>query len=945
MVTGSIVLISASLYVYFSLRLESEFRKNVSVQKSQAEIIFENRLQTVRHRLKEISQDDTLRSYMAFNKPEQLRKCLRQLSAPSDGVVFAAVQEETGNMQMPADTPEKFRDLIKHPTIGELCEMNGQSHLIWCFSAPVVEAGIQLGKAHAVYDMMHDHPLLQTIRRNIDHDIAIASHGVFIDLLSNSRLPISLKETDGTNPLRHIDQIPPDWKFASLDCCSNMFFVSSRKSLIMEKRGLGILIGLSGLLVLGLSVTISFFLSRQLGRPLGEMATKAIQISEGDKKTFFGTGDGKFLEIRLLHQAFDQMLMNLINAEEKSRYNELLKNVNDAVYLIDRNGGIVDANEATYARLGYSAKTFFGLNIKDLLPVEKAGVFLAQLASTTINNQGTKTVIDTDHIRRDGSRFPVEISSRSILYRGRPVLLHVARDLTQRETTENALRESERRYRMVVENAHSGILILGSNFQILYGNNEMQNIIGYNSNELRNLPLQAILDGEIPGFLRTEFWQSEPPVEYQPVYEHDLRRKDGNIRKCKTRATVIEGNAGNVNLLLQILDITETIEAEKQARILEAQLFQAQKMQAIGRLAGGVAHDFNNLLMAIQGRLSLMRLNSEANSLHMDYIDEIQKSIKSAANLTKQLLGFARGGKYQAKATNLNKLTEKTIHMFLRTHTGIKVSTRYQENAWLVEVDRSQLNQVLLNIFLNAAHAMPNGGDLAIQTRNRTLSRSKGIKYGLPPGDYVSLSVTDTGTGMDPDVRERVFEPFFTTKPMGLGTGLGLASAYGIIKNHKGNIHVKSKKGRGSTIHIHLPASTGDILPGTIPPRQTFTDGKKTILIVDDQPEFLDVSQAMVERLGYQAIAVRGGKKAIDLLGDESFNPNLVVLDLVMPEMSGPEVFEKMKALRKDLRVLMCSGYSLTHQVERLMARGCNGFIKKPFNIGELSRKIEEVLN
>ncbi len=725
---------------------------------------------------------------------------------------------------------------------------------------------------------------------------------------------------------------------------SASLYIYSARYLDMETKDLGLLIGLSCLLVLGLSATISFFLSRQLGKPIGEMATKAIQISEGDKTIFFGNSDGKFLEIRLLHQAFDQMLMNLLTAEEKSRYKELLGNVDDAVYLIDINGGIVEANEATYTRLGYSETPFSGLSIKDLFPAEEATSFIDQLAPPTDTHQRTKKIIDTYHIRRDGSRFPVEISSRSILYRGRPSLLHVARDLTQRETTENALRESEQRYRMVVENSHSGVLILGPDFQILYGNNELQNILGYHSEELQDLPVQAILNGEVPAFLKIEFWQPETPAEYQPAYEHDLRRKDGDIRRCKTRATVIESNAGDANLLLQILDITEAIEAEKQKKMLEAQLFQAQKMQAIGRLAGGVAHDFNNLLMAIQGRLSLMRLNSEANSSHTDYIDEIQKSIKSAANLTKQLLGFARGGKYQAKTTNLNDLIEKTIHMFLRTHTGIKVSARYQESAWFVEVDHSQLDQVLLNIFLNAAHAMPNGGDVAVQTKNCTLGRREGIKYGLPPGDYVSLSVTDTGTGMDPDVKERVFEPFFTTKPMGLGTGLGLASAYGIIKNHKGSIHVESKKGKGSTIHIHLPASTGNTLP-EIPSFPSPSNEKKRIMIVDDQPEFLEVSQAMLEQLGYQAIPVRGGKKAIDALEDTRFNPDLVVLDLVMPEMSGPEVFEKIKVLRKDLRVLMCSGYNLTHQVKRLMANGCNGFIQKPFNLHELSSKIEEILN
>ena len=947
LVTGSIVLISASLFIYFERQLESEFNKKLLAQNGETEIFLKNRLQTVAHRLEEVSLDSTVRFSMMLGNSEQLKKRLQQLAASTDGTVFVVSQNETDKGVLPAGTtvpPERLLNLIQRSVKGELSEINGHFHLFWCFTTPIVEGETQLGTVHVVYDMMADHSFLRIIRRNIEGEVAVAGPTGLILLLPDSSPTIPFQHTAIINARGPIYHIKPYWALTSLKIGGDLYFVSSRKDLFMEQKGLALLIGLYALLVLGFSLTISFFLGRQLGRPLGEMATKAIQIADGNKKIFFGNSNSKFLEFRLLQQAFDHMLMNLINADEKSRYQELLRNVEDAVYLIDRDGNIVDANEATYLRLGYTGKASSRLNLNDMLPVEDAKIFINQLDQPLHAHQPDKTIINAYHIRKDGTRLPVEISSKLINYRGRAVLLHVARDLTKRITGEKALRESEHRYRTVVENSHSGILILDTDYRILYGNNEVRNILGYSPGELQGRPFREILKGAFPAYLDKKTGPALPPVKLQPLYEQDMLRKDGTVRRCKIRATLIEGKEGTENLLLQILDITDALEAEKEAKTLEAQLFQAQKMQAIGRLAGGIAHDFNNILMAIQGRLSLIRLQDDTSPSCSEFIDEIEKSVKNAATLTRQLLGFARGGKYQTKTTDMNRLIEKSVHMFKRTHSGIKVETHYQTEIWPVEVDRTQLDQVLLNLFLNAVDAMPNGGVLTIKTKNQNLSVIEGFECGLPPGHYVTVSVTDTGFGMGTDVKDRVFEPFFTTKPMGLGTGLGLASVYGIIKNHKGGIHVESEKGMGSTFRIYLPTlAAGDC--AEISHQAAATTKMKTILIVDDRPEFLEIGRAIIEQLGYHVETALGGGQAIDLLEYTGLNPDLVILDMVMPGMSGPEVFEKMKALRKDMRILMCSGYSLDHQAERLMARGCIGFIQKPFDIILLGQKLRDILN
>jgi two-component system cell cycle sensor histidine kinase/response regulator CckA len=230
-------------------------------------------------------------------------------------------------------------------------------------------------------------------------------------------------------------------------------------------------------------------------------------------------------------------------------------------------------------------------------------------------------------------------------------------------------------------------------------------------------------------------------------------------------------------------------------------------MEAIGTLAGGIAHDFNNLLMAIQGRTSIMLMDKDSSHPDFGHLKGIEGYIGSAADLTKQLLGFARGGKYEVKPTDLNELIKKETRMFGRTKKEITIHEKYEDNLWPVEVDRGQIQQVLLNLYVNAWQAMPSGGELYIRTQNVTLDENYLKPHQFEPGRYVQISITDTGIGMDKATRERIFDPFFTTKEIGRGTGLGLASAYGILKNHGGFINVYSEKGHGSTFNIYLPAS------------------------------------------------------------------------------------------------------------------------------------------
>jgi two-component system, cell cycle sensor histidine kinase and response regulator CckA len=389
--------------------------------------------------------------------------------------------------------------------------------------------------------------------------------------------------------------------------------------------------------------------------------------------------------------------------------------------------------------------------------------------------------------------------------------------------------------------------------------------------------------------------------------------------------------------LVFLRDVTEK-------KRMEAELIHAQKMEAIGTLAGGIAHDFNNILMGILGYTSLMLLNTEPDNTSHERLKSIEHLVESGADLTKQLLGFARGGKYEVKPTDVNELVRRSSEIFGRTKKEITIHRDYQKDLYIADVDRGQIEQVLLNLFVNAWQAMPGGGDLYLETSNVTLDEMYTRLHSIHSGNYVKISVTDNGTGMDQATQRRIFEPFFTTKGMGLGTGLGLASAYGIIKNHGGIINVYSEVGRGTTFTIYLPASTRAIFEEKIIPVEA-KKSTESVLIVDDQDMILAVARDMLKALGYKVFTAQGGKEALAIYNENKKGIDVVILDMIMPSMSGGETFDKLKAINPDVRVILSSGYSINGQATEIMQRGCNGFIQKPFNIKELSQKIREVLD
>ena len=376
---------------------------------------------------------------------------------------------------------------------------------------------------------------------------------------------------------------------------------------------------------------------------------------------------------------------------------------------------------------------------------------------------------------------------------------------------------------------------------------------------------------------------------------------------------------------------------------LTAQFHAAQKLESLGTLAGGIAHDFNNLLTGIIGHVSLMMTENDTQQPNMEHMKAIERYAKDATDLTKQLLGFARGGKFEVKPTNIKDLIEKQSRMFGRTKKEIRIHCKYEKNIQSVEVDRGQIEQVIMNIYVNAWQAMPSGGDLYVQTNNIAIDDAGSQSRGVKPGDYVQIAFTDTGVGMDDLTRRQIFDPFFTTKEKGRGTGLGLASVYGIVKNHGGFISVHSQKDHGSTFKIYLPISGKKVLEEG-ETSSLLMQGSETILLVDDESMIVDIGEKVLQKFGYQVLIAQSGREAVDIYSKAKDRIDLVILDMIMPEWDGGKTFDELTKINPDVKVLLSSGYSINGLAQSILDRGCKGFIQKPFSMSGLSQQIRKAL-
>jgi PAS domain S-box-containing protein len=509
---------------------------------------------------------------------------------------------------------------------------------------------------------------------------------------------------------------------------------------------------------------------------------------------------------------------------------------------------------------------------------------------------------------------------------------------------EEALKKSEERFRELADSLPQIVFEMDSGRMLTYVNMIAFEIFGYTQEDFGK-GLNAI-DLLIPEDREAAIKNIGRIMQGEILggQEYRARRKNGGTFPIVVHSKRVLRDGNPIGVRGILIDVTDHNRMQEEKRVLEEKLQQAGKMEAIGTLAGGIAHDFNNLLMGIQGCASLMLLDLDPSHSHYERLKQIEEQVQSGADLTRQLLGFARGGRYETRPTEIGEIIGKTSSMFGRTKKEISIHHKFEKHLWSVEVDRGQMEQVFMNLYVNAWQAMPRGGEIYLEAENVFLNDTKAIYPAIDPGKYVKITVTDTGTGMDDKTRERIFEPFFTTKGMGRGTGLGLATVYGIIKGHNGFIHVDSKPGHGTTFSIYLPASEKEVMKEARR-SEAITRGTETILLVDDEKMVLDVSRKLLQSRGYRIYAAGSGQEAIAVYMEKRSEIDLVILDMIMPGISGGETFTRLREIDPGIKVLLSSGYSIEGRAQAILDQGCNGFIQKPFRIDALSRRVREILD
>jgi PAS domain S-box-containing protein len=624
-----------------------------------------------------------------------------------------------------------------------------------------------------------------------------------------------------------------------------------------------------------------------------------------------------------------------------NRYEYLNRYANDIIILLDESGRIVEANERAIEAYAYPGDHLLGSNVRDLRdPSAMADMEGQWRAAET--SEGI--VFETLHRRADGSAFPVEVSSRLITLDDRQYRQSIIRDISERKRSQEALRRTEASLLQAQAMARLGsweVASPGTPEETYLWSDEVYRIFGL---------IKEALEPTRGSFLAAVHPDDRERVEAAMdriratgrLYEveHRIVRPDGAVRYVREHADCIVNAAGKITRMIgTVQDITDY-------KQLEEQFLQAQKLESLGRLAGGVAHDFNNLLTVINGYSELaFQTLKEGDPLH-ESITEIRKAGESAAALTRQLLVFSRKQRVQAQQINLNSVVADARKMLQRlVGEDIRLSIRCDPTLGTTVADPGHVQQVIMNLVVNARDAMPNGGTIFLETANVDLDDEYEERHpGVKPGSYVMLAVSDTGIGMTEEVKRRIFEPFFTTKPRGMGTGLGLATVYGIVKQSGGWIWVYSEPGKGTTFKTYLPrvgmTESTESSSGLAPD----LEGSATILLVEDQPEVRKLAATVLRSHKYTVIEAAHGEEALMLCKQAPEPIHLLLTDVVLPGLSGPELVQKVKGLYPKIKTLFMSGYTEHVILQNGDIADGIAYIDKPFTAVGLATKVRDVL-
>jgi len=603
---------------------------------------------------------------------------------------------------------------------------------------------------------------------------------------------------------------------------------------------------------------------------------------------------------------------------------------------LDQDGRILYANLKACDSLGYSQTELLKMSLFDIDPDMNRDMWPGMWQK--LRDEGFHT-LESRHRRRDGALFPVEVTATLIEFEGRCYSMALVKDITEQRRIHDSLRATQ----FIFDKAAFAVFMTKDGGHIFDVNEHACQYLGYTKEELCRMSILEIDQG----FSRQENERLWMRLQEQGliVFESVHRRKDGTDIPVAITSNLFEFNNERYSVSF-VQDITERKEAEEERLKMEAQIREAQRIESLGTLAGGIAHDFNNILAAILGYAELAQLKSPPDSKLKPYLSQISQAGRRAKELVQQILAFSRQSPSEKGPLDISRVVGEALKLIRATlPADIEIRETIPANLAPVFANEVHMHQIVMNLCTNAHHAMKGaGGVLDVNLTAVAIQDEDAERYpGMNPGNYLKLSIADTGCGIPPDLINRIFEPYFTTKPTGEGTGLGLSTVHGIVKDHGGAIKVYSEAGAGTTFHVFLPVAD-TAAQGAVEQAEQLPTGDESILFVDDEKALIDLGRDLLGRLGYR---VETRASSIDAIEAFRVNPqkyDLVISDMTMPEMTGDEMARKIKAIRPDIPIILCSGFSDRIHPHTAKAIGLSAMLMKPVTYADLAKTVRRAL-
>jgi two-component system cell cycle sensor histidine kinase/response regulator CckA len=660
------------------------------------------------------------------------------------------------------------------------------------------------------------------------------------------------------------------------------------------------------------------------------------------------TWEGKPAGLCFATDITDRMLAEEALKESQKRYRDLVENANDIIYMTDANGFFLLLNSVGLRVTGYSQDEIVHKHYLDLVSPE-----YKKQAERFYGTQFVQRIPDTYY------ELPIVTKQGETVWIGQRVQLvthedtvagfqAICRDITDRKLAEEALRRSEERYRAVFNNATVGINLLDREGRYIQVNSTSANMLGYTPEELQRLTFLDVTHPEDVDISKKHLLELLEGKQDSYRLEKRFMRKDGEVVWADVSVSAIRELQGEYSATLTVVvDITGRKKSEQERESLREQLLQAQKMEAIGTLAGGIAHEFNNLLTIISGYTELLLAGARPGDSTSSDLQKMASACHRGAELVQKLRIFSRRAEYMLRPINLTHEVNDAVKFLSKTISKmIEIRCDLADDLSVVSGDSAQIVQLIINLALNSQDAMPEGGELFIETSNITLDEEYCASHvGTKPGDYVLLSVADTGHGMDETTRQRIFDPFFTTRGLAQRSGLGLAVVHGIVEKHGGRIECESEPGAGTTFKVYLPLLPLEMEEPDSVAETTIPTGSETILLVDDEESIAELGKRFLARAGYTVFVAANGEDAADLYADNKSNISLVILDLLMPGMGGKQCLQELLKIDPMAKVLIASGFTEKAKKDELMAVGARGFVTKPFTMTQLLEDVRSILD